>query len=195
MRYIKQLLLLVLILCSYDCVKAEDHLTFKGIPIEGDLSGFCQKLRGKGFIQTGSQDNVLLFKGNFTGRQATVGVFSTDNGQDVFSVEVFFDNTDSWNTLIESYEYYKSLYIEKYGNPAQCVEKKNYDGDNNTLMMNQLCQGEITYFCTFKAPGGSIQLSIEKASRGKKLFEGFVLIRYQDVQNVNAKRQSDLDEI
>lgn len=45
--------------------------------------------------------------------------------------------------------------------------------------------------CIFKAPGGTIQLSIEKGN----INDGFELIKYQDAQNVNAKRQSDLNEI
>ena len=43
----------------------------------------------------------------------------------------------------------------------------------------------------FEAIGGSIQISIEKGN----INDGYVMIKYQDAQNIKAKRQSDLDEI
>lgn len=43
-----------------------------------------------------------------------------------------------------------------------------------------------------ECPGGDIQLSIEKSSG---IYEGMVMIRYQDSQNVEAKIQSDLEDI
>ena len=43
------------------------HLTFKGIPIEGSMTEFCQKLKAKGFTSIGSENNVALFVGDFQG--------------------------------------------------------------------------------------------------------------------------------
>lgn len=40
--------------------------------------------------------------------------------------------------------------------------------------------------------GGDIQLSIEKTSG---VYEGMVMIRYRDSQNVEAKIKNDLDDI
>lgn len=177
--------------CMAVCGFAQEHLSFKGIPITGSITTFCQKLKAKGFVQIGTKSNVRMFKGDFTGRQATVGVAATDNGQDVFTLAVFFDSLDSWNTLVNTYEHYKDLYSEKYGNPTQCVENNPSTSDSNIRLMYELCQGRVTYACLFEAPGGVIQLSIEKEGYSK----GFVMIKYQDDQNVRAKRQSDLDEI
>lgn len=170
---------------------AQEHLSFKGIPIEGSITTFCQKLKAKGFVQLGSENNIRLFKGDFTGRTATVGVVASDNGKDVFTVAVFFDESDSWNTLVSTYEHYKDLYIEKYGQPTQCVENNPSRSDSNTSLMYELFQGRVTYGCIFNAPGGTIQISIEKAGYN----DGQVMIKYQDSQNINAKCQSDLDEI
>lgn len=170
---------------------SQEHLSFKGIPITGSITTFCQKLKAKGFVQQASQGNVRLFKGDFTGRQASVGVVAADNGQDVFTVAVFFDESDSWNTLVNTYEHYKDLYIEKYGQPTQCVENNPSNSDSNTSLMYELYQGRVTYASIFEVPEGAIQISIEKGY----INDGFVLIKYQDTQNINAKRQSDLDDI
>ena len=51
-------------------IMAQEHLSFKGIPIEGSMTAFCQKLKAKGFTQMGRDNNVTMFTGDFTGRQA-----------------------------------------------------------------------------------------------------------------------------
>lgn len=187
----KKLLLTLCVAFATFAAAAQEHLSFKGIPIEGSITTFCKKLKAKGFAQLGSEGNIRLFRGDFTGRQATVGVVAADNGKDVFTVAVFFDQSDSWNALVNTYEHYKDLYVEKYGNPSQCVENNPSRTDSNTSLMYELYQGRVTYGCVFEAPGGAIQISIEEAG----ISDGQVMIKYQDSQNVNAKRQSDLDEI
>lgn len=187
----RQIIISIMILCAAIYANAQDHLSFKGIPITGSITTFCQKLKAKGFTQIGSEGNVRLFKGDFTGRSATVGAVASDNGQDVFAVAVFFDESDSWNTLVNTYDHYKDLYTEKYGKPTQCIENNPSTSDSNTSLMYELFQGRVTYACIFEAPGGAIQLSIEKGN----ISDGFVLIKYQDTQNVHAKRQSDLNDI
>lgn len=187
----KKLLIALVLGCFAICGFAQEHLSFKGIPITGSMTTFCQKLKTKGFTQIGSEGNIRLFNGDFTGRKATVGAVAADNGQDVFAVAVFFDETDSWNTLVNTYEHYKDLYTEKYGKPTQCVENNPSRTDSNTSLMYELFQGRVTYASIFEAPSGSIQISIEKGN----VNDGFVLIKYQDAQNVNAKRRSDLEEI
>ena len=91
-------------------IMAQEHLTFKGISIEGSMTEFCQKLKTKGFTSIGRENNITLFTGDFTGRKATVGVTATDDGKNVFAVVVFFDPSGEWNTLVNTYDYYKDLY-------------------------------------------------------------------------------------
>jgi len=187
----KQILITICALFAAIISNAQEHLSFKGIPIDGSISTFCQKLEAKGFIQLGYEDNVWLFKGDFTGRNAIVGVVAADNGEDVFGVTLIFDKSDSWNSLVSTYSYYKDLYIEKYGQPTQCVENNPSSSDSNTSLMYELYEGRVTYCCIFEAHGGKIQISIEK----EDIYKGVVAIKYQDTQNVNLKWQSDLDDI
>ena len=85
---------------------AQEHLSFKGIPIEGSMTAFCQKLKAKGFTSIGSENNLTLFTGDFTGRNATVGVTATDDGKDVFAVVVLFDPSGEWNALTTTIRIY-----------------------------------------------------------------------------------------
>ena len=171
---------------------AQEHLSFKGIPIEGSMTAFCQKLKAKGFTSIGSENNLTLFTGDFTGRNATVGVTATDDGKDVFAVVVLFDPSGEWNALINTYDYYKDLYTRKYGKPSISKEKNPALSDSNTALMAEVRQGTVVYGSAWEVTGGDIQLSIEKSSG---VYKGMVMIRYRDSQNVEAKIQNDLNDI
>ena len=173
-------------------IMAQEHLSFKGIPIEGSMTAFCQKLKAKGFTSIGRDNNLTLFTGDFTGRNATVGVTATDDGKDVFAVIVLFDPSGEWNTLVSTYDYYKDLYTRKYGKPTISKEKNPAHSDSNTALMAAVHQGTVVYGSAWEVTGGDIQLSIEKSSG---VYEGMVMIRYRDSQNVETKIQNDLDDI
>lgn len=184
--------ILSLVLCCFALVGfAQEHLSFKGIPITGSMTSFCQKLKAKGFMQIGRENNITMFTGNFTGRQASVGVGATDDGQSVHSVVVIFDQSGEWNTLVNTYDYYKELYTRKYGEPFACREHNPSRQDSNISLMYELGQGTITYASVWSVTGGTIELSIEKAGYS----DGMVVIKYRDAQNVENKIQKDLEDI
>lgn len=188
----KKLLLFLCIAFAAISAIAQEHLSFKGIPIEGSITTFCQKLKAKGLVQVHSTDNIRLFTGDFTGRDATIGVVADQTGKNVFSVVVIFPESGEWNTLVNTYDYYKELYTEKYGNPSFSRESNPSRSDSNTSLMAEVHQGTVVYGSVFNAPGGTIELSIDKADG---VYKGQVIIRYKDSQNIQEKRQSDLDEI
>jgi hypothetical protein len=185
----KFLIAITLLFVAVINTMAQEHLSFKGIPIEGSMTEFCQKLKTKGFTQLGRDNNVTTFTGDFTGRQATVG--ATDDGKSVHSVVVIFDESSEWNALVNTYDYYKGLYIRKYGEPSACREHNPSRQDSNISLMYELGQGTVTYASAWKVTGGTIELSIEKAGYS----DGVVIIRYRDSQNVETKIQKDLEDI
>ena len=95
----KKIFVTLTVLLAAINVLAQEHLSFKGVPIEGSMTEFCQKLKAKGFTSIGRENNITLFSGDFTGRKATVGVTATDDGKNVFAVVVLFDSSGEWNTL------------------------------------------------------------------------------------------------
>lgn len=188
----KKLLITLTMLFAVINIMAQEHLSFKGIPIEGSMTAFCQKLKAKGFTQIGRDNNVTMFTGDFTGRKATVGVTATNDGENVFAVVVFFDSSGEWNTLVNTYDYYKELYTRKYGEPANSKENNPALSDSNTALMAEVHRGRVVYCSAWEVTGGDIQLSIEKSSG---VYEGMVMIRYRDSQNVETKIQNDLNDI
>lgn len=186
----KTLFILIALLTSINLM-AQEHLSFKGIPIEGSMSSFCQKLKEKGFIPIDRDNNLTLFSGDFTGRKATVGVIATEDEKDVFAIAVFFEPSGEWKTLVDTYDYYKDLYTQKYGKPSISRENNPSRGGNISLMY-ELFQGKVTYASAWKATGGTIELSIEKVD---SYSSGMVVIRYRDAQNIETKIKKDLEDI
>ena len=174
---------------------AQEHLSFKGISIEGSMESFCEKLADKGFTELGNDGNTTLFTGDFTGRNATVGVISDDDGENVYSVVVLFDSSGEWNVLVSTYKYYKDLYTRKYGKPTKTIEKNSElmsMNPSNTGLMAEVHQGRVTWGSLWSITGGEIEISIEKTSG---IYEGAVVIRYRDAQNEEAKIQKHLEDI
>lgn len=186
-------LLFTLILFSFAIASfAQEHLSFKGIPIEGSMTSFCQKLKAKGFTPIGSDNNITMFTGDFTGKKSTVGVIASDDNKNVFSVAVFFAPSEEWKILVNTYDYYKELYSRKYGEPSTSTEYNPSHSDSNISLMQEVYSGTVLYCSKWEALGGDIQLSIEKTS---KYCEGMVMIHYRDAQNIETKIQSDLNDI
>ena len=172
----KKILITLTVLFAVIDIMAQEHLSFKGIPIEGSMTEFCQKLKSKGFTSIGRENNVT----------------ATDDGKNVFAVVVLFDPSGEWNTLVNTYDYYKDLYTRKYGKPTISKENNPAHLDSNTALMAEVHQGTVVYGSAWEVTGGDIQLSIEKSSG---VYEGMVMIRYRDSQNIEAKIQNDLDDI
>lgn len=74
MKRIIALVFLAVILCL--SAQAQSHLTFLGIPIDGDAYSFCNKLKKKGFIDNSSSqryyEDGVFFIGDFRGYNANV---------------------------------------------------------------------------------------------------------------------------
>lgn len=173
-------------------VTAQDHLSFKGIPIEGSMISFCKKLKEKGFISIGSQNNLSIFSGDFTGKEATVGVMATSDGNDVFSIAVLLPESKEWNNLVNTYDYYKKLYTRKYGNPSINKENNPAHSNSNVSLMLELYEGTVDYYSVWQVSGGSIELIISKTDDIRK---GQVVIHYRDDKNAQAKLNKDLEDI
>lgn len=77
---------------------------------------------------------------------------------------------------------------------SQRIQRKKNPAisDSNTALMAEVHQGTVVYGSVWEVTGGDIQLSIEKSSG---VYEGMVMIRYRDSQNVEAKIQKDIEDI
>ena len=188
----KKILITLFVLFITINMMAQEHLSFKGIPIEGSMTEFCKKLRAEGFTPIGKKNNLSCFSGIFTGNEAMVGVAATDDGKNVLRVVVLFESSGEWNNLVANYYYYKDLYTRKYGTPTISREENPARTKLNTALMAELYNGTVVYNSKWEVTGGDILLSIEKSSG---IYEGMVVIGYRDSQNMEAQTESYLEDI
>ena len=185
--------LMVVALTSYAQSNSE-HLTFKGVPIDGTLSEYVAKMKGTGFKYIGEQDRIAILQGDFAGfKGCTIGVATLKSTNKVNTIGVIFPEQNNWADLENSYEYLKSMLTEKYGEPSECVEKFQGYGhpqtDNDKLY--QLQMDECTWYTIYSTSKGDIQLSIDNQS----VMSCFVMLRYFDKINTDAVRAQAMDDL
>ncbi len=78
----KHIVLTILVsLFTMMCSAQTEHMKFKGVPMEGTLQSFTNKLKTKGFTAVGIQDGVSLLKGEFAGyKNCTIGAVADKSG-------------------------------------------------------------------------------------------------------------------
>ena len=170
------------------------HLTFKGVPIDGTLNEYIQKMKQKGFTYLGTEDGVALLKGDFAAyKGCTIGVVTLKQQDLVSKITVIFPNCETWGALSRNYNSLKEMLTEKYGEPAEVVEKfEGYsEPRDDGQRMHELGMDRCKFVTIFETPKGTIQLSI-----GHNSFDAsFVILSYFDKINgdtVRAKAMEDL---
>ena len=110
--------LLLTICSSLFCVLSyaqTEHLTFKGLPIDGSKQEFVKELKRCGYIVELGSDDCL--SGEFVGRACLVIIHSTPRTDIVCGVTVIFEQVyDAWSQIKSAYEnlvwfYSKNLVI------------------------------------------------------------------------------------
>lgn len=187
----KILITLCIIMLSF-AMRAQEHMTFMGIPIDGKISAFVQKLEDKGFTYVNTGYGVTFLTGTFAGnRNCIILVGSSIKSLTVWKVVVAFPSKSSWESLKNEYQTMKSLYSRKYGEPDifEYFTSPYYEGDG--YEMTALSTGKATYESFFKTNDGYIHLAIKDG----KYRGGYVTVGYEDGINVKIKSQEEESSI
>lgn len=171
-----------------------EHLTFKGVPIDGTLNEYVSKMKQNGFTHLETENGMAILNGDFAGyKDCHIGVSTLKQKDLVYKIGVIFPEQDTWSSLSSNYYYIKELLTEKYGEPAEIVEKfdsYSQPQDDNSKMY-EVGMNRCKYYTTFELDNGSIQLSIENEG----FSTSFVLLAYFDKINSEIIRQKALDEL
>ena len=179
---------ILLAICSF----AQEHLTFKGVPIDGTLNSYVAKMKAKGFSYLGSSSGVAMLKGDFAAHKSCTILVATMQNKDLVSrIAVIFPEHDQWQYLFGDYSELKELLTIKYGEPTDCVEEfQGYSQpktDSDKIFKVQY--DECKYGSIFTTQKGEIQLSIDHDG----VSSCFVKLLYIDKINNNSVRQDALD--
>lgn len=158
-----------------------NHLTFKGVPIDGTLKNFVRRMEKAGFYHDGDKGGVAILTGDFAGyKGCTVTVSTLDQKDLVSHITVWFPQRETWGDLSGDYFSLKKLLTKKYGKPSASQEKFQDDFlDDDGSRMRNVKFDECKYSTTFKSSKGTIILSI--AHQGTSAC--YVELRYFDKIN------------
>lgn len=186
--------LFLLMFCTLAFAQDSEHLKFKGVPIDGTLSEYVLKMKQAGFQLVGTDDGVALLEGEFAGyRGCLIAVSTLKSVNVVNTIGVVFPARENWSSLEGDYEHLKSMLTEKYGEPADVVEKFQGYGTPQTDQEKwiNLMTDNYTWYTIFETENGDIQLSLEKGDYG----EYFVLLKYFDRINTEAVRSAAMEDL
>lgn len=171
-----------------------EHLTFKGVPIDGSLKEYVSKMESAGFSYAGTKDGIAILQGDFASvKGCIIGVSTLENTDMVNMVAVIFPKKEDWSSLESDYQGLKMMLTEKYGEPAECIEEFQGYGspiDNNDKF-HHLRMDKCTYETTFETPKGNITLSLGHQGR----YSCFVRLIYLDKINTEAVKAKVMDDL
>ena len=170
------------------------HLKFKGVPIDGSLNEYVQKMKLAGFTYLGVEDGIALLKGDFAGyKNCTVGVSTLKQKDLVSKIVVIFSDYETWAPLSNNYYSLKEMLSEKYGKATDVIEKfQGYsEPRDDQSRMVKVWSDQCTFITTFETPKGEIQLSIVHS----KSLSGTVILSYIDKINGDIIRKKDIDDL
>ena len=188
MKKILFLLFAVLPILGY---AQQEHMTFKGVPINGKLTDMVTKLEKAGFYDSYKADEChYALRGTFTGESCDIFITATPKTKTVCSVMVSYKQEyNSWSTLKSKYIDLRDAFKAKYGEPISDNKSFKYpytEGDGHEI--TAIAVGKCDYSCVFKSEDkGYVVLYIGKGGSGAN-----ILLLYSD--NINSKLQDQEDK-
>jgi len=171
-----------------------EHLSFKGVPIDGTLNEYVSKMKQSGFSLIGTEDGTAILNGDFAGYKGCyVGVSTLKQKDLVHKIAVMFPDNNTWSTLSGDYYDLKKMLTEKYGEPSKVVEEfdtYSKPKDDNSRM-HEVGMDRCKYYSIWQTNNGEIQLSIEHES----VIKYFVRLGYFDKINSEIIKAKALDDL
>ena len=178
---------MAILVCAFCMPSMAQHLKFMGIPLNGTITEFQQKLAAKGVVHDKAASAMVdkgtrLFKGRFAGSDATIVVWYDTNTKYVRSAKAFI-TCYSKNSRDNKYAELKSMLLEKYDNMPFKTETED---DLETL------------YITVTDDSGLMVIGIIKLYRMKVDFsydEHTVHVEYSDFINSSKHQKSKMDDL
>lgn len=174
----------------------KEHLTFKGIPVDGTLNSFVAQLKQKGFTYIGTNDGVAMLSGDFASyKNCIVGAVSLEDKDLVYKVVVIFPSHDIWSAIESDYQSLKQMLTKKYGKPTHCVETfQSYSQPQDDFRkMHELKMDRCKFNAGFETERGSIDLQISHEKNPSE--GGYVRLVYFDAINQKAVMSDAMDDL
>lgn len=163
----KKLVLIIVMSCiSISAFCQNTHLSFKGVPIDGTLTEYVNKMKTAGFTHIGTEDGIALMQGDFAGyKNCTIGVQILKPRNLVHEITVVFPSQEKWSNLENDYIKIKEMLTTKYGAPSRSNEEfvktpSWQDLNDDEDRMEELKEDRCEYYSIFTLNNGRITLQL-----------------------------------
>ena len=172
---------------------AQNHQTFKGVPIDGKANTFINQLKHKGFQTVGKSDTLI---GTFAGyNDCEVTVMTSVQTGNVYGVKVQIPMCQPLGIYAE-YKKLQAALTEKYGNPVK-EEVQSYENDFVKAIYKLITSVEYSDSYPFRSvfDTGCGSVTMEVAWIASECGGGFIVMTYIDNANENERRQIIYDDL
>ena len=190
----------IALLFIFSCIgamaqNANEHLKFMGIPINGTLESFSQKLVAKKIKSIQASEGIGVFNGTFAGKMnCNIFVATVPNRNIVSKVVVCLPPRETWAWLESDYNQFKQMLTSKYGEPFQHSEtfKAGTFTSSDYLKISALKEGKCEYYVGWKLNEGVILLEIISIESPSSCL---VRLSYYDAINSKLEETSKQDDL
>lgn len=194
----KRLIIILVLLVSSLSLYSQEHLKFKGIPINGILKSFVETMKTKGYSFVDSDQGVALMEGTFAGVEpCNIYVVSTNDL--VWKVAAEFPSHDTWKEVKREYNNLKESFATKYDVTPESVEKLPNDesfysdGYGMITLHDEFDHEKAIYNSVFAIPNGVAVIAIKPDFQTSGCLQ--VIIEYYDEVNVNAVDKQAIEDL
>lgn len=183
---------IVTLMLSLFCmiVQGQTHMKFMGIPMNGSVELFTQKLKAKGLTcdvakTKASPSGVKIYKGLFMGEDSEFMIFFNPKDKNVFAVEVSMDYSSLDLVTIPFENIFKQL-KEKYSKAVVTVLKdSNGKAEGFQFYVPDAEEKKLLGLITYKLrkPDGLLQR------------EYTISLFYGDVENFKKSENKNYDDL
>lgn len=140
-----------------------EHMLFKGIPINGTLESFIEKMQEKDFTLINKNNSSAMMEGTFAGyNDCKIFINPSIITKQITNILVIFPPNRTWTFTNYTYEHLKQMLTKKYGEPSLCNEKflTNTQPTNDEEKFKALTKQKCFYTTFFNTELGFINLEI-----------------------------------
>ena len=175
----KKIVCIIFAITMFFGANAQNHLTFLGVPIDGTLDQFSERVSEKGLTLVQRVNDIDFYYGSFLGYDCIVGAVPREEKDLVYSVLACIIPFEDWKTLQSTYFDVKKKLTAEYGTPEEVEEKFSNSPRNDAEKFQSVIDGKCHYETSFVTKSGNISVSIE-------VQEGIgptVLVQFVDDEN------------
>ena len=160
---------LIAILFCFNTIAQEKHLTFKGIPIDGNIHTFANKLKQQGYKELLIDGRIFALTGDFSYlSNCNIYLFPNPSNLNIYKVGVVSTEYSNWTDIYNHFNKLVSALKDKYG--FNYIFEEIFINDdqfelNDISKWNKLINGEAKFRYEFSTENGSIKIYLNNHGR------------------------------